>query len=77
MYYHVEDIIVMAEVLCWSREERIDNFREKLDVSPCIFTDSCNEPTDGLLGLIMWSTPDVMSVGANVDAPLRYPQGQS
>ena len=77
MYYHVEDIIVMAEILCWSREERIDDFREKLNVSPRIFTDSCNEPANGLLVLIQWSTRTVMSNGVNESAPLRHRRGQS
>ncbi len=58
MYYHVEDIVVMAEILCWSREERIDAFRKKLNVSPRIFAYSGHETTSCLLVLIQWSTGD-------------------
>jgi len=64
----------MAEILCWSREESIDDFREKLNISPRIFTDSCNEPADGLLVLVQLSTGIVMSVGVVRSAPLRYPR---
>lgn len=45
----------MAKILCWSREERIDDFRKKLNVSPRIFTHSYNEPGGGLLVLVQWS----------------------